>query len=270
MESIEIVLDDICQILGERKVLNGVNLRLQPGATTVILGPSGSGKSTLLKTAAAIVPPTSGRLTIGGIELHHLGERGEQEFRRRSSFVFQDAALWANRSVEENIRFPLEVHFPEMEPQRAKERIARYVKMVGYGDRMDYRPSQISSGEQKLVSLARALITEPEILFLDNPLTGLDSNAAEAMTEVIRNLHQAGKTIVGCFSDPLLVSAVADELVILDEGCVTAQGPFREVRDSRDPAVRRIIATILEESNAYREDILTLLGESQNPLAEEE
>jgi phospholipid/cholesterol/gamma-HCH transport system ATP-binding protein len=269
-EAITIELQDVTQILDTRVVLAEASLQLRPGKTTAVLGPSGSGKSTLLKTVAAIVPPSSGRIIIGGVDVQRLTRQQEDAFRRRSSFVFQDAALWANRTVEQNIMFPLEVHFPEMGLERKRRRVERYVKMVGYRDRLDYRPSQISHGEQKLVSLARALITDPELLFLDNPLTGLDSNAADAMTEVIRNLHKAGKTILGCFSDPALVSAIADELVILEEGRVIAQGGFREIRGSSDPAVRRIIATVLQEATAYREDILTLLGDWSDPFEGEE
>lgn len=266
MEALEIELQNVEQILGERQVLDGVSMRISSGRTAAILGPSGSGKSTLLKTAAAIVPPSTGNISIGGVDLFRITERQENEFRRRSSFVFQDAALWDNRTVEENIMFPLEVHFPEMSRESMQERVAAYIKKVGYHDRLDYRPSQISIGEKKLVSLARALITEPEMLFLDNPLTGMDGNAAEAMSAVIRNLHRMEKTIVACFSDPALISAVADDLIIIEEGRIVMQGPFREVRESRDPAVRRILSTVLEETNAYREDILTLLGEWDDSL----
>jgi phospholipid/cholesterol/gamma-HCH transport system ATP-binding protein len=266
MQTEEIVLENVAQILGNRMVLEGVNLRLPSGRTTAILGPAGSGKSTLLKTIAAIVPPSSGRISIWGRDLNRMNEEEEALFRRRSSFVFQDAALWANRTVAENIIFPLRVHFPHMEQERMEARLRRYVKMVGYRDRLDYRPSQLSMGEQKLVSLARALITEPELLFLDNPLTGLDGNAADNMAEVIRNLHTGGKTLIGCFSDPVLVSAIADDLVILDGGRIIAHGPFREVRTSPDPAVRRSLSAVVEEATAYREDLLTLLGDWTDAL----
>jgi len=256
---LQISMEGVTVLYGERTVLDDINLEIKPNNTTVIIGPSGSGKSILLKVMAGLVPPNRGTVKNNGKDLVLLTDKEEIDFRRRSGFVFQDGALWANRTIEQNVRFPLEVHFPDMEHKRMDHRVVSYLKEVGYEDRLDYRPSQISAGEQKMVSFARALITDPEFLFLDTPLVGIDTSSAQSIQEIIKKLHKQKRTMVAGFMDAELISLIADELIVLYKGKVLAQGPFSQVTRSGDPAVRKVLEIVMQHAASYDEDILNLL-----------
>lgn len=246
---------------GERPVINDVSLVVSPGITSVVVGASGSGKSVLLKVMAGLLPPHKGTVEVNHKNIFSFSEQEELAFRKKSSFVFQDGALWANRSVMQNVEFPLRVHFPELSSKEIRNKVEKTLSAVGYQDSLDYRPDQLSAGEQKMVSLARALITEPEMLFLDTPLVGIDSNAVEAIKQIINELRSKGRTIIAGFSDPELISMIADDLIVVHKGRVIAHGPFDEVKRSDDPAVQKILSMVLQELAAYDDDILSLLGE---------
>ncbi|MGC9313524.1 MAG: ABC transporter ATP-binding protein [Sediminispirochaetaceae bacterium] len=261
MNRMQLSMQNVSVFYGPRPVIDDVSLDISPGRTTVVLGSSGSGKSMFLKTIAGLVPPSRGMVLLDGKDIFSFSEKEELEFRRRSSFVFQDAALWANRTVAQNVRFPLEVHYPVMSDQQKQQKVEGYLERVGYQDSIDYRPSQISSGEQKMVSFARALITDPDLLFLDTPLVGIDSTAAGYIEDIIKKLRGDGKTILAGLTDPELISLIADELVIIHKGTVLIHGPFNEVRRSENPLVQKILSLILDQAAAYDEDILSILDD---------
>src|SRR6056297_3818688 len=253
IKPLNISMEQVSVLFGDRPVLDKVNLQLSPGKTTVVIGASGSGKSILLKVMAGLIPPNRGMIKKDGKNMVLLSEKEEIEFRRRTGFVFQDGALWANRTIEQNVRFPLEVHFPEMSQERMQQRVEDYLHEVGYEDRLDYRPSQISAGEQKMVSFARAMITDPEFLFLDTPLVGIDSSSALAIQEIIKKLNKQGRTMVGGFIDAELISIIADNLIILNKGNIAAHGSFAEVSRSSNPVVQRVLEIVMQHAAAYDE-----------------
>lgn len=257
----ELSLEGASFFYGHRAVIDNADLRITPHRTTVIIGPSGSGKSILLKTLAGLLPLNKGKVLLDGKNIFSFSEGEELEFRRRSSFVFQDAALWANRSVLDNVKFPLELHFPKMSREDMRKKVLFILEKLGYQDSTDYRPDQLSSGEQKMVSLARALITEPEMLFLDTPLVGIDSNSAEPIKRIIKEIRSQKRTIIASFLDPELISMIADDLVVIHQGRVLVHGPFDQVKHSRDPIVQKILTMILEEVTAYDDDILSILDD---------
>jgi phospholipid/cholesterol/gamma-HCH transport system ATP-binding protein len=262
-DPLQISMHNVTVLYGERPVLDDVNLDIPPRKTTVIIGASGSGKSILLKVMAGLLPPNRGAVQKDGKSMIQLSEKEEIEFRRRSGFAFQDGALWANRTIAQNVRFPLEVHFPQMSPAEMNRRVETYLHEVGYEDRLDYRPSQISAGEQKMVSFARALITDPEFLFLDTPLVGIDTSSAKSIQNIIKKLHRQKRTIVGGFIDAKLISMIADELIILHKGRIAAHGPFAEVKQSSNPLVQKVLEIVLKQAAAFDEDILTLLDNEE-------
>lgn len=257
----ELLMEGASFFYGNRAVIDNADLSITPGRTTVIIGPSGSGKSILLKTLAGLLPLNRGKVLLDGKNIFSFSEAEELEFRRRSSFVFQDAALWANRSVLDNVQFPLELHFPEMSGEDIRKKVLSILEKVGYQDSIDYRPDQLSSGEQKMVSLARGLITEPEMLFLDTPLVGIDSNSAEPIKRIIKEIRSQKRTIIASFLDPELISMIADDLVVIHQGRVLIHGPFDQVKRSEDPIVQKILTMILEEVTAYDDDILSILDD---------
>ncbi|MFP4178971.1 MAG: ATP-binding cassette domain-containing protein [Spirochaetaceae bacterium] len=262
MKNITIVLEDVSFEAGGKTILTNVNLEFSPAKTTALLGNSGSGKSVLLKVAAGILTPSSGTVWINGLNMSTLSEAREKEFRRSSGFVFQDGALWANRSVFENVQFPLEVHYPFMDGQVQRQKVENQLKKVGFQSNLYLRPGDISTGEQKMVSLARSMVTNPELLFLDNPLVNLDTGSAEAMVEIIKDLHRRNTTLIGSFSSAELISLVADELVVLHKGEVLISGEFRSVRDTEDPRAKSVLASLFKEAASFDQDILELMDEN--------
>jgi ABC-type transporter Mla maintaining outer membrane lipid asymmetry ATPase subunit MlaF len=214
---------------GDFEILKKVSVSFAENATTAVLGSAGSGKSTLLKTAAGLIVPASGTVLFRGASLADFSEDDERYFRSRSAFLFQDSALWANQTIFNNIALPLHVHKPWMGESDVAERIREVLTRVGYGEGLALRPADLSAGEQKLVSLARALVLDPELVFLDDPTTGLDEDAAERVHNVLISLREAGKAVLLVTSDMGLVHTVADRILILRQGRIAAYGHYDDI-----------------------------------------
>jgi phospholipid/cholesterol/gamma-HCH transport system ATP-binding protein len=237
----------------------GVDLSVIEGACTLIMGPSGSGKSTLLKVAAGLMPPDRGTVTLRGEDLGLLGERRLAEFRRINGFVFQDGALWENLTIFDNLALPLRVHFPELGEQAIRERVLETLERGRLADSPDLRPAQLSVGERKIASFLRAAITEPQVVFLDEPTLSVDHTMTELITGMIRSLKARHCTILAVTHDPRLASLIADRLAVIDAGRLVAEGPFDEVKRSDDPRVRSALARVLGEISSFDTDLLSLL-----------
>jgi ABC-type transporter Mla maintaining outer membrane lipid asymmetry ATPase subunit MlaF len=254
-----IELRDVRLNLGDYEALRGVSAVFPPGESTVIMGPSGCGKSTLLKVAAGIIPPDSGKVLFKGRDLFTLSERGTREMRKVNGFVFQDGALWENKTLFENLALPLEVHHPEMSARDVAHRINRALERVGLEDSARQRPAEMSGGEKKVASFLRALVTEPTLVFLDEPTLSIDHHLTGKIGQMIRDLKARGATIIAVTHDPQLTSTLADRLLVMDAGQILALGPFDDVRKSQLPRVRSIISQVLGEIASYDTDLLQLL-----------
>jgi phospholipid/cholesterol/gamma-HCH transport system ATP-binding protein len=231
------------------------------GRSTVIMGPSGSGKSMLLKVAAGIVPPDSGSVYLNGRNLEKLSRSQNLRFRRTSGFMFQDGALWANKSVFENLALPLQFHFPKLGAARIEAKVRSLVEPTNLLAALGYRPASLSMGERKFVSFLRAVILDPSILFLDEPTPSMDHVMVERMLRMIKALRQKGCSIIAVTHDAHLTAMVADHLVVLKQGRVLETGDLVEVRGSRNPEVVEILSQVLSEAATYDTDILDLLEE---------
>jgi ABC-type transporter Mla maintaining outer membrane lipid asymmetry ATPase subunit MlaF len=174
--------------------------------------------------------------------------------------MFQDAALWANKTIFENLALPLEFHYPSMSPDELGERVRASLRRGGLEGSMDLRPAQLSMGENKIASFLRAVILEPTLLFLDEPTTSIDHAALEKMMAMIREMKQQGCTLISVTHDAHLASMLANDLVVLKEGRVLAAADLSTVRRSRDPQVAEILSQVLSEAAAYDTDLLDLLG----------
>jgi lipoprotein-releasing system ATP-binding protein len=179
---------------GPLRVLSDVSLSLNKGDAVSIMGPSGSGKSTLLYLVGALEPPTSGTITLDGENPFKLTEKQLAAFRNRQiGFVFQDHCLLPQCSVLENVLTPTLVsHNGEHSTARAKT----LLEQVGLQDRLDHRPAELSGGERQRVSLARALITNPQLLLCDEPTGNLDHQSAEVVASLLLDLHKQQQTIL--------------------------------------------------------------------------
>lgn len=261
MSDAAVELIDVSLRRGDILALDEVSLALPEGKTTVILGPAGCGKSTLLKVAAGIVLPDSGRVMAKGKNLRTMSDRENLDFRKESGFIFQDSALWANHTVFQNLSLPLRYHFPAMSEEEIAKRVAALVKQVSYHDSLSRRPAEASSGERKIISFLRALVTDPSLLFMDEPHTGIDNQTAERMTDMIRGLKREGRTILIVTHDPILTSQVADHLVVMDSGRILEAGPLSQVVKSTRAEVIAILSRVLSEASTFDGSILDLLDQ---------
>lgn len=210
--------------------LDRVDLSVEPGSFTAIMGPSGSGKSTLLHCAAGLDRPTSGQVFLGGTELTALGERRLTLLRRRRiGFVFQSFNLLPALTAAQNVALPLRLAGGG--PRRAE--VLDALDRVGLGGRAGHRPGELSGGQQQRVALARALITRPDVLFGDEPTGALDSTTGREVLALLRALVDGGRTVVMVTHDPV-AGASADRVVLLADG--------RVCDDLRAPDAERIAA----------------------------
>ncbi|HSK96572.1 MAG TPA: ABC transporter ATP-binding protein [Euzebyales bacterium] len=210
--------------------LDGVTVGFETAAFTAIMGPSGSGKSTLLHCLAGLDTLTSGRVFVGGVELGGLSEKRLTLLRRdRIGFIFQAYNLVGTLTAEENITLPLRLAGRKPDPDWLRE----VVDTVGLGDRLHHRPSELSGGQQQRVAVCRALATQPEIVFADEPTGNLDSRVGAEILGFMRAAVDAlGQTIVMVTHDPVAASQ-ADRIVFLADG--------RIVDEMRQPTTDRVL-----------------------------
>jgi len=179
---------------GPLSILAGVSLSLSRGEALAVIGPSGSGKSTLLYVLGALEPPTSGSVSLGGVDPFRLAEPALAAFRnRRVGFVFQDHCLLPQLSVLENVLLPTVVASPGTD---VMQRARGLVEEVGLGDRIDHRPAELSGGEKQRVALARALVLEPDLLLCDEPTGNLDPKSAATVGSMLLDLARRNGTIL--------------------------------------------------------------------------
>ncbi len=222
-----IKLEDIEFAYGERPVLRGVNLAVQEHLVTVLVGPSGSGKSTVLRLIAGFETPKRGRLSIGD-QVVSMGSRVFQTPESRGvSMVFQDLALWPHMTVAQTLEFVLGRDGARQERRR---RITETLAALGLDTRIDARPGELSGGERQRLALARALVTRPRILLMDEPLANLDPPLRLALIDEIRNLRrQLALTILYVTHNQYEAFSLGDRAAVLHEGRIEQAGSPREM-----------------------------------------
>jgi len=202
----------------ENRIVQDFSCQFEEGKTTAIIGPSGSGKSTVLKLSAGILVPTSGEVFFRDLEIFGMNRPQNLAFRRESSMVFQDSALWANQDIFQILELPLMTHFPDMPLKERKDRINEVLKEVGYKRDLHIRPDQLSRGEQKLVGFARAMICHPALLFLDEWTESLDDSASKRILQIVRNHQSKNYTVIFVSHDLRIIKSLADYVVMINDG----------------------------------------------------
>jgi putative ABC transport system ATP-binding protein len=202
--------------------LDGVEIEIGRGQMVAIMGPSGSGKSTLLHLLGALDTPSSGRILLGGERYDGLGDSGLTKLRRdKIGFVFQFFNLLASLSAEENVLLPALIAGRRDEATR--ERARTLLGRVGLGERSHHLPSELSGGEQQRTSIARALLTEPEIVLADEPTGNLDTRSSQEVLALLRELNEVeGQTLVLVTHDPA-AAATAGRVIFLRDGRVAGE-----------------------------------------------
>ena len=222
-------------------VLNGIDLEVPDGSITIIIGRSGGGKSVLLKHLLGLMRPDGGSIEVGGVDLARLHGRALDEVRKRYGVVFQSGALFDSMTCRDNIAFPLREKFRLTRANITKrvDRALAQVELEGIGDKY---PEEVSGGMRKRVAIARALVTEPEIVFFDEPTTGLDPVLVNTIHHLILELHRRLHfTAVMVSHEIPEIFEIADRVGMLHEGRIVEMGPPAAIQASSNPVVQQFI-----------------------------
>ncbi len=248
-----------------RVVLDGINLIIEKGKVTAIMGGSGCGKSTLLRHLIGVIRPDSGEIWARGKDITRFDENEMEEYRKHFGMLFQGGALLNSLTVKDNIALPLREH-TRLDEKIIGVMVKMKLELVGLRDFEHLKPSQLSGGMQKRVALARALALDPEIVFYDEPTSGLDPVVSGVIDELIMNLSRRMKiTSVVVTHDTRSAFKIAHKMVVLYRGKVVADGTPDQIRNSQDPLVQQFIAgspdgpiPLRQSSRDYLEDLLDM------------
>jgi phospholipid/cholesterol/gamma-HCH transport system ATP-binding protein len=233
---------NLTKSFGGHKVLDGVNLTMPTGQITVVIGKSGVGKSVLLKHIVGLLKPDSGQIIVDGQDMSLLTTRELRQFKQRFAVLFQGGALFDSLNVFENIAFPLREKTRLTEAEIAKRVRERLVQMSLSSEVETKFPDELSGGMKKRVALARAMIQEPEIMFYDEPVTGLDPPMTNTVFHLITKTHQeSGYTALMVSHDIPEIFSVAHQVAMLHKGRIIAAGAPEEIQNHADPMVQSFI-----------------------------
>jgi phospholipid/cholesterol/gamma-HCH transport system ATP-binding protein len=238
----KIQLIDLHKSFGPKKVLDGVSLDVAPAESMVIIGGSGSGKSVTLKCMLGLLRPDSGSILIDGEEVVGMGQRDRDRVMKKFGMLFQGGALFDSLSIWENVAFGL-IEGQGMSRAKARDKAIETLAQVGLGkDVAKLAPSELSGGMQKRVALARAIATEPQIIFFDEPTTGLDPIMADVINDlIVKCVRELGATAVTITHDMHSARKISDRLAMLYKGKLIWTGASREIDRSDNAYVDQFI-----------------------------
>jgi phospholipid/cholesterol/gamma-HCH transport system ATP-binding protein len=235
-------LRDVEKQFDEKKVLDGVTLRVNPQERLVVMGQSGSGKSTILRLVLGILNPDVGTTFFKQFEVPRLNRRKLQQVRRQIGMVYQYSALLSSRTVRDNVGLPLE-ELSDMSRSEMDEVVDEKLEMVGMIDSKDLLPSELSGGMRKRVSLARALVMNPELILFDEPTAGLDPVISSVIDELIINLTEQQKvTSIIVTHEMASAFRVGTRMAMLYHGKIIEDAPLDEFKNSKNPVVRQFLS----------------------------
>src|SRR6266403_1794519 len=236
-----IKVEGLTKSFGRQAVLRELTLEVATGTITIVIGRSGGGKSVFLKHLVGLMQPDAGRILVDGVDISRMRGRALDEIRRTYGVVFQGGALFDSMTCYDNVAFPLreKLRTPPEELTKRVEAALGQVGLEGVGAKY---PAEISGGMRKRVAIARALVTEPEIVFFDEPTTGLDPILVNTIHRLIQDLHRKFRfTAVMVSHEIPEIFEIADRVAMLHEGLIVEAGPPDVIQASTNPVIRQFI-----------------------------
>jgi len=242
MTTPKIELSGVYKSFGSKKVLDGIDLTINQGESLVVIGGSGTGKSVLIKCILGILSPDKGSIKIDGVEITKLSRVERQKIMRKFGMLFQGGALFDSLPVWENISFSL-LQNKSLDKKSAKDLAVEKLKAVGLAADVAYlSPAELSGGMQKRVALARAIAANPEIIFFDEPTTGLDPIMADVINQlIVKCSKDLGATTLTITHDMASVRRIAHRVTMIYQGKLIWQGDVREIERSGNEYVDQFI-----------------------------
>ncbi len=229
-----------------RAVFDGLDMQIERGKVTAIMGPSGTGKTTLLRLITGQVIANSGSIVVAGQDLRALRRAGLYALRRRMGMLFQNGALLTDLSVFENVAFPLREH-TDLPERLIRQLVLTKLQAVGLRGAAELMPAELSGGMSRRVALARAIVMDPEILIYDEPFVGLDPISLGVILRLIRRLNDAlGLTSIVVSHDVKEISTVADAVFLLSGGKVVAKGTPQQLQSYPSEIVRQFVGGLAD------------------------
>lgn len=252
---------------GDVEILHGINLDIRRHETMVILGGSGSGKSTLLRTLVGLESPSAGEVLINGKDIGRISRRELDDIRKKLGISFQGGALFGSMTVGENVALPLREH-SDLEDSTIRIVVRMKLEQVGLAQFENYMPAQLSGGMRKRAAIARAMVMDPEILLFDEPSAGLDPIIAAGIDKLIVTLKAAfGMTIVVVTHELASAFAIADRMVLIDQGEIMALGTPQQLKDCTNPRVRQFLDRVPDPDTSDNKEYLAMLTREEPPEA---
>ena len=230
-------IEGLHKYYGHHHVLRGIDMTVNQGEVSVVIGPSGSGKSTMLRCVNLLESISAGRISVGGQligyrevngKLHDLKTKEIAAQRREIGMVFQRFNLFPHKTALQNV-MEAPVHVKGQSKAAAQKRALELLDRVGLGDRAGHYPSQLSGGQQQRVAIARALAMDPKLMLFDEPTSALDPELVGEVLDVMKGLAKSGMTMIVVTHEMGFAREVADTLVFMDEGVVVEAGPPRQL-----------------------------------------
>jgi phospholipid/cholesterol/gamma-HCH transport system ATP-binding protein len=235
-------LRDVQMQFDEKKVLDGFSLEVRPQDRLVIMGQSGSGKSTILRLILGILRPNSGSIFFKQFEITRLRRRKLQQVRQKIGMVYQYSALLSSRNVRDNVALPLE-ELSDKSREEIDKIVDEKLELVGMKDSKELMPSELSGGMKKRVSLARALVLEPELILFDEPVAGLDPVIASVIDELIISLSEKSKvTSITVTHEMGSAFRVGTRMAMLYQGKIIEDAEPEQFKQSKNPVVAQFLS----------------------------
>lgn len=243
MASIDLIkIKNLSKRFGDKIILDNISLDVKQGENLVVFGKSGTGKSVLLKCIVGLLNPDNGSIFIKDENITMLSQKELNKIRMHMGFLFQGSALYDSMTVRENLEFPLKRNV-NISDTDAYEKVLHTLDLVSLKDSVDKMPSELSGGMKKRIGLARSIITDPEIMFYDEPTTGLDPISSKEISELILDLQKQLKmTSIIVTHDLSCANIISDRTIFLKDGKIAYQGKIEELSNSEDKFLKNFFS----------------------------